>query len=106
LTGGSFSGAPLSGKASSGKPRLALCGLALIDDCGGNPCGLFFLSRKGCVREPSLESGLTHPQIQYDHLGESPDWQSLSYSGFALIAILTLHARSGPLGMDWNAASV
>ena len=62
-------GDSLPGRLSSGNPRLALCGLALIYYYAVEIPVDIFLSRNGSAREMSLESRLTHPQIRHGHWG-------------------------------------
>ena len=76
-------------------PALVLCGLALISLWKTSVDLSSLRTRNHDGKRLSYQdlriSRLAHPQIRYGHLGESPNWQLLSYSGIVLIAILTWH---------------
>ena len=67
-----------------------LCGLALIFAVE-IPVDYFFLRASNALRGKRFSNQDLHSRKSSTAIGESPNWQPLSYSGIAAIAILTAH---------------
>ena len=91
-----LSGNRLPGDPSSDNPGLALCGLALI--CAVEIPVDYFSSAGTAPEGMSCASTITDPQIRYGHWGIAV-LAVLSYSGFALIAILSVSLKVWADGM-------